>query len=94
MLCMLVAAGIISSCPLQSIHIAVGIHQSTPAEGDFGVQEVTGYGLEDIQGQSCLSLFGPESGHKAMRELSHAHLKGHSCRSKMLSYRRDGVPVW
>lgn len=61
---------------------------------DFGMQEVTGYGLEDMQGQSCLSLCGPESGHKAMRELSNAHLTGHSCRSKMLCYRRDGAPVW
>ncbi|KAK9825760.1 hypothetical protein WJX74_005153 [Apatococcus lobatus] len=57
-------------------------------------EEVTGYALDDIQGQSCFSLCGPETGHKAIKELSNAHLTGHSCRSKMLCYRRDGTPLW
>ena len=57
-------------------------------------QEVTGYGLEDIQGQSCLCLCGTDSHHKVLRELSNAHLTGHSCRAKMLCYRKDGAPLW
>ena len=58
------------------------------------MQALLGYGDGDVFGMSCLSVCGPSSDKKAMRQLIGLQRAGQPGATKLLCYKRDGTPFW
>lgn len=58
------------------------------------VQVLLGYGDGDVFGMSCLSVCGPSSDKKAMRQIITLQRTGQPGGAKILCYKRDGTPFW
>ena len=59
-----------------------------------GVQALLGYGDGDVFGMSCLSVCGPSSDKKVMRQMISLQRSGQPGGAKALCYKRDGTPFW
>ena len=60
----------------------------------FHFQALLGYGDGDVFGMSCLSVCGPSSDKKSMRQLISLQRAGQPGATKLLCYKRDGTPFW
>lgn len=60
----------------------------------FAVQALLGYGDGDVFGMSCLSVCGPSSDKKVMRQIVTQQRSGQPGGAKILCYKRDGTPFW
>ena len=58
------------------------------------LQALLGYGDGDVFGMSCLSVCGPSSEKKAMRQMISLQRSGQPGAAKILCYKRDGTPFW
>lgn len=58
------------------------------------LQALLGYGDGDVFGLSCLSVCGPSSDKKSMRQLISLQRAGQPGATKLLCYKRDGTPFW
>jgi len=56
--------------------------------------ELTGYAGRDVLGRNCRLLQGPASDQRTVAELGAAVAAGQQIRTRILNYRRDGVPWW
>ncbi len=56
--------------------------------------EMTGYGMEEMFGQSCAILQGPDTDPKTAEEIRRCLDAGLAYRGSLLNYRRDGTPFW
>ena len=54
----------------------------------------TGYRFEDIRGQTCRFLQGPDTGPTAVRVILDAMEQHREITVDILNYRKDGTPVW
>eukprot|EP00891_Asterochloris_glomerata_P000171 jgi/Astpho2/171/e_gw1.00004.120.1_t len=59
-----------------------------------GFQTVLGYSDGDVLGMSCLTVCGPATDKKAMRQIIQLQRSGQAGATKVLCYRRDGSPFW
>ncbi|KAL3139144.1 hypothetical protein ABBQ32_005929 [Trebouxia sp. C0010 RCD-2024] len=59
-----------------------------------GFQVLLGYGDGDVFGMSCLSVCGPSSDKKSMRQIITLQRTGQPGGAKILCYKRDGTPFW
>ena len=53
-----------------------------------------GYSDGDVLGMSCLTVCGPATDKKAMRQIVQLQRSGQAGATKVLCYRRDGSPFW
>ena len=60
----------------------------------MALQALLGYGDGDVFGMSCLSVCGPASEKKAMRQMITLQRSGQPGAAKVLCYKRDGTPFW
>lgn len=58
------------------------------------LQALLGYGDGDVFGMSCLSVCGPSSDKKVMRQIVTLQRSGQPGGAKLLCYKRDGTPFW
>ncbi len=58
------------------------------------LQALLGYGDGDVFGMSCLSVCGPASDKKVMRQIVTLQRTGQPGAAKVLCYKRDGTPFW
>ena len=58
------------------------------------LQTVLGYSDGDVLGMSCLTVCGPATDKKAMRQIIQLQRSGQAGATKVLCYRRDGSPFW
>jgi PAS domain S-box-containing protein/diguanylate cyclase (GGDEF)-like protein len=56
--------------------------------------ELTGYSSAEAIGRNCRFLQGPLSDPKATSEIREAIAQGHSVRTEVLNYRKDGAQFW
>ena len=56
--------------------------------------ELTGYRAEEVLGHNCRLLQGPATDLRTVAELGAAVAAGRQIRTRMMNYRRDGVPWW
>lgn len=56
--------------------------------------EMTGYGRDDVIGNNCRFLQGPDTDPAAVLAMRSAIENGESLRIDLLNYRRDGEPFW
>ena len=55
---------------------------------------LTGYRLEEIQGQNCSFLQGEDTSPEALNKLRQALAEGESCNLVLKNYRKDKTPFW
>lgn len=56
--------------------------------------ELTGYPDSDVLGRNCRLLQGPATDQRTVAELGAAIAAGRQIRTRLLNYRRDGMPWW
>jgi len=56
--------------------------------------ELTGYTEHEVFGRNCRLLQGPATDQRTIAELGAAVTAGRQIRTRMLNYRRDGMPWW
>lgn len=56
--------------------------------------ELTGYSGPDVLGRNCRLLQGPATDQRTIAELGAAVAAGEQIRTRILNYRRDGLPWW
>ena len=56
--------------------------------------ELTGYPDIEVLGRNCRLLQGPATDQRTIAELGSAARSGRQIRTRLLNYRRDGVPWW
>lgn len=57
-------------------------------------QDLTGYSREEVVGQNCRMLQGPETDRDAVRAIHKAVAEGHNIAIDILNYRKDGSTFW
>jgi PAS domain S-box-containing protein len=55
---------------------------------------ITGYDPSEVAGRNPRFIQGPLTDPESVRQLREAVLKGKSCRSEIINYRKDGTPFW
>ena len=77
------------------ITIAEANHPDTPiVYANSGFENVTGYAMEDIDGENCRFLQGERTDQETVDEIRRALKAEEPIRTEILNYRANGTPFW
>lgn len=77
------------------IVIADATEKDTPiVYANRGFEEITGYSADEVIGENCRFLQGPETSTKARKQLREAVRNQRDCRVTIANYKKDGTMFW
>ena len=71
-----------------------GLGDAKVIYANAGFCQMTGYGLDEILGQTTLILRGPDTDRATLARIDQAMRDWRPIRTELLNYRKDGSPIW
>jgi two-component system cell cycle sensor histidine kinase/response regulator CckA len=70
------------------------LHDNPIIYASPGFEWITGYPADEVVGQNCRFLQGPDTDPAKIQEVRNAIQAGRECAVELLNYRKDGTPFW